>query len=123
MPAYPSQRSYDGQPTVQVRENWVPLFEKHGIEVAFEHHDHTYKRTHPIRGGTVSADGIVYIGDGAWGVKEREGASKDAWYIKRFSSKRHAIIVTLDKDGRSFLMVDEDGKVIDEYPEKAGAGR
>ena len=123
VPAYPSQRSYDGQPTVQVRENWVPLFEKHGIEVAFEHHDHTYKRTHPIRGGKVSADGIVYIGDGAWGVKEREGASKDAWYIKRFSSKRHAIIVTLDKDGRSFLMVDEDGKVIDEYPEKAGAGR
>lgn len=121
VPAYPSQRSYSGQPSVQVREHWVPLFEKHGIEVAFEHHDHTYKRTHPIRGGKVSADGIVYIGDGAWGVAVREGGSKDEWYINRFAAERHAIIVTLDERGRRFFVVNADGKVIDEYPEEAAA--
>ncbi len=121
VPAYPSQRSYTGQPSVQVRDHWVPLFEKHGIEVAFEHHDHTYKRTHPIRGGKVSADGIVYFGDGAWGVAVREGGSKDEWYINRFAAERHAIIVTIDGTHRHFLVVNEDGEAIDEYPEAAVA--
>jgi hypothetical protein len=116
VPAYPSQRSYHGHPTAEVREHWVPVFERHGVEVAFEHHDHTYKRTHPIRGGKVSPDGIVYFGDGAWGVAVRPGGSREEWYIDRFAAERHAIIVTLEGTRRHFLVVDAAGRIIDEYP-------
>ncbi len=116
VPAYPSHRSYDGTTATQIRENWVPLFEEYGVRVAFENHDHTYKRTHPIRAGEISEeDGIVYIGDGAWGVRTRDGDSKDEWYINRFESVRHGIIVTLDNETQEYIMVDEHGEVFDTY--------
>ena len=115
VPAFPSHRSPDGAVSTRVRENWVPLFEEFGLELAFENHDHTYKRTRPIRGGEVDEEeGVVYIGDGAWGVITRDGDQRDAWYIQEFVSDRHAIIVTLLGDDRHVLVLSEDGEVLDE---------
>jgi len=114
VPAFPSHRPYTGRVATAVRENWVPLFEANQVRIAFEHHDHTYKRTHPIRSEGVADDGIIYFGDGAWGVGVRPGDSRDEWYINQFASERHAIIVTLDGKERHFLVVNEDGEVIDE---------
>ena len=116
VPAYPSHRTYQGLTANRVRENWVPLFDEHNVRVVFEHHDHTYKRTKPIRGGEVSEDGIVYIGDGAWGdVGIRDGGSSDEWYIEKFASKNHAIIVTLLGDDQDYKVVTPDGEIIDRY--------
>lgn len=113
--AYPSHRSYTGSISTSIRDNWVPLYEKYGVRVVLENHDHTYKRTHPIRNGAIADDGIVYIGDGAWGTNPREGNSSDEWYIDQFASVRHGIIVTLDNDTQDYIMVDENGNVIDTY--------
>jgi len=115
VPAYPSHRPYDGTTSVNIRENWVPLFEEFGITAVFENHDHTYKRTHPIRNGVISEDGIVYIGDGCWGRSCRDGDSKDEWYIKEFASERHGIVVTLSESDQHFLVVSEDGEILDEF--------
>jgi acid phosphatase type 7 len=113
--AYPSHRRFGGGVQTRVREYWVPLFEQYNVKVAFENHDHTYKRTHPIRGGEVSDDGIVYIGDGAWGVSTRSGDSKEEWYIDKFASVRHAIIATLHQKKCDIVVVSESGEVIDEF--------
>jgi acid phosphatase type 7 len=118
VPAHPSHRDPGGEVETRVRETWVPLFETHGIELAFENHDHTYKRTHPIRGGAVDEEeGIVYIGDGAWGVLTREGDQRDAWYIDQFASQRHAVIVSIQGDRRHVRVVSEHGDEIDQYGE------
>jgi hypothetical protein len=66
--AYPSLRAYGDKTQTRVREHWVPLFEAHNVKVAFEHHDHLYKRTEPIRNGKVDPSGVVYIGDGSFGL-------------------------------------------------------
>lgn len=116
VPAFPSHRDPGGRVGSSVREHWVPLFEEHNVRIAFENHDHTYKRTHPIRNGRIDPAGIVYVGDGAWGVGVREGDSRDEWYIDQFASTRHVIIVTLDGTRQHLLVVDEDAEVIDEYP-------
>ena len=113
--AFPSHRSFTSRVQVNIREAWVPLFEKYGVRVAFEAHDHTYKRTHPILNEEISGDGIVYIGDGAWGVRPREGNNRDAWYINQFASNNHAIIVTLDGKTQEYIVVDEEGNVFDNY--------
>jgi acid phosphatase type 7 len=121
VPAFPSVRSYHGSVSARVREHWVPLFERSSVRVAFENHDHAYKRTHPIRDGRVSQDGIVYIGDGCWGVGEREigrdQSDEEPWYIKRARSRRHFILTTIHGPHQHFLIVDRDGHIIDEYPE------
>jgi acid phosphatase type 7 len=121
VPAYPSARSPDGGSETRVREHWVPLFERYGVRVVFENHDHTYKRTFPLRQNRISVDGIVYIGDGAWGVSTRQigqwqGGEK-AWYLERAESVRHFIVATIHGPHQHFLMVDEDGNVFDEYPQ------
>lgn len=116
---FPSVRDPGGDTHVRVREGWVPLFEQYGVRVAFEHHDHSYKRTYPIRNGKVSADGIVYIGDGSWGTRTREiGARHEehAWYLKRAAAERHAVIATIHGTHQHFMAVSEDGHIIDEYP-------
>jgi acid phosphatase type 7 len=125
VPGYPSVRRYEGNVHRRVREHWVPLFEEHGVRVVFENHDHIYKRTFPLRDGKIAADGVVYLGDGAWGANTRE-ARQDAageerpWYTVRTEPVRHFIVATIDGPHQHFLMVDGDGNVFDEYPSTPG---
>ncbi|MCC5845106.1 MAG: hypothetical protein JJU05_12730 [Verrucomicrobia bacterium] len=114
--AYPSARPFTDRTSIKIREHWVPLFEEHGVRVSFENHDHTYKRTHPLRGGEIDPEnGILYVGDGAWGVNTRQKNPDNAWYLDRFESKRHGIVVTLHADRQEFLVVSEDGDVLDTF--------
>lgn len=120
VPAYPSVRSFDGSTSVQVREYWTPLFEQYGVRVAFENHDHIYKRTHPMRAGEIAEGGVVYIGDGAMGAGTREiGRSQPqdgpAWYLASAASVNHFILVTLDGENSMFKAIDNHGNVVDEY--------
>jgi acid phosphatase type 7 len=125
VPGYPSVRRYEAVVHRRVREHWVPLFEEHGVRVAFENHDHVYKRTYPLRDGKISADGVVYLGDGAWGANTREvrqdaAGEERPWYAVRAEPVRHFIVATIDGPHQHFLMVDGDGNVFDEYPSTPG---
>ncbi len=118
VPAFPSTKEFEtasGGRSRLIRDTWVPLFEQYGVRVVFEHHDHAYKRTHPIKAGKVDPDGVVYLGDGSWGVGARRIHDPDAWYFAQtLGGVQHAIIVTLHPDRQEFLMVDGEGKVFDE---------
>ena len=106
--AFPSHREFNGTIETRIRTHWVPLFEQNNLRVAFENHDHTYKRTVPIRENVQVAEGeggIVYLGDGAWGVDTRSGNQRNQWWIQEFSSSHHAIIVTLTREGATFETV------------------
>lgn len=121
VPAYPSVRGFGGAVSRQIRELWAPLFDQHGVRFAFENHDHAYKRTVPIRGGEAHPDGIIYVGDGAWGVNTRDVHDVDAtWYLEVAQSIRHAVIVRIDGGDVQLTVVSEDGDVIDAYPPRDG---
>lgn len=122
VPAYPSVRRMDGDSPFnglisrQIQTLWCPLFEQANVRVVFANHDHGYKRTVPIRAGERHDDGIVYIGDGAWGVETRDvHDAATTWYLETSQSVRHCIVVTLDGDDIRCVMVDEHGTVIDGY--------
>jgi hypothetical protein len=38
-----------------IREEWVPLFDKHGVDLVVCGHEHHYERSHPIRGHETNA--------------------------------------------------------------------
>jgi hypothetical protein len=121
VPAFPSVRDFNGQTSVSIREHWQPLFEEHGVELAFEHHDHAYKRTVPVLGEQEDVRGIVYIGDGAWGVGERTPREpSEDWYLERTLSMRHLILLSLQKDSRDMKMISREGKLIDHYIDRVG---
>lgn len=119
VPMYPSFRKFSEDSPQRV--NWEPLFNKYGVRIVFENHDHTYKRTYPLRNGKVVEDGagIIYIGDGAWG-KLRRGVDADRWYLAKALSVNHFTLVTLrdNEQGvdQQFEMFDGEGNLIDAYP-------
>jgi hypothetical protein len=115
VPAWPSAREFDNPQSVQLREHWVPLFEKYGISLAMENHDHTLKRTVPIHDGKRDdARGIIYLGDGAWGVDTREvKKAGETWYLEKSAGARHAWIITLDRNGKKAEALAEDGSTLD----------
>jgi hypothetical protein len=116
VPAYPSVRKFTGTVSKRVRDHWVPLFEEYGVNAVFEHHDHTYKRTHPLyRGKVDNQRGILYLGDGAWGVgKPREPKSPDQrWYLAKTKASNNVILVILYGDERHYIAIDTQGNTVD----------
>lgn len=115
VPAYPSVRSFNDRVGRLVREHWVPLFEENGIRLVLENHDHSYKRSVPIFQGAEDAErGVIYMGDGSWGVGTR-GVHKvdETWYLEQAQSIRHALIITLHPDRKVVDAIDAESNVID----------
>lgn len=114
-PAYSSVRGWtDGEDR---RHYFVPLFEKYGVNIVAESHDHALKRTLPIFEGGPHEDGITYIGDGGLGVPQRT-PDPERWYLQEpgmTQSVHHAHRLEFTQDslrGRAYGM---DGEVLDDF--------
>lgn len=111
VPAYPSARPALPGRGLEVRVNWVPIFEEFRVRAAFEHDNHTYKRTHPILNGQVNPCGVRYYGDGGFGV----GAvpAQEHWYLNQTVQIRHFIEVVLTPGTRRIAAVAYTGNEVD----------
>jgi len=101
VPAYPSYRSDAGSSAktgtgVLNRSHWVPLFEKHNVDAVLEHHDHTFKRTHPLKDGHIDSNGIMYLGDGSWGKLRAPVESEKRPYLAATDKAYHLTVHRLE---------------------------
>lgn len=113
----PGKTSIDHPRSISIRENWVSLFERFGVTAVFENDHHNYKRTVPIRNHQRDdANGITYLGDGAWGVAVRTVPEPGtAWWLAKAEGRNHVWVVDLNPDGTStYRAVDNKGVVFDE---------
>ncbi|MFM8284752.1 MAG: metallophosphoesterase [Planctomycetaceae bacterium] len=87
----------DNPRSIEIREQWTPHIERHGVSAVFEHDHHTFKRSHRLRGHRRDdANGILYLGDGAWGVRTRPVPSPEAaWWLARAEARNHLWCVNL----------------------------
>lgn len=100
--AYPSVYKYKGAVPELLRKTWVPLFEEAHLSGAFENHNHALKRTHPIKDGKVNPEGVVYYGDGSWGVPPRHVQSPaELWYLAMAESVNACWFIHLSKKNAS----------------------
>eukprot|EP01125_Pyxidicula_operculata_P006383 TRINITY_DN2219_c0_g1_i1.p1 TRINITY_DN2219_c0_g1~~TRINITY_DN2219_c0_g1_i1.p1 ORF type:complete len:148 (-),score=35.39 TRINITY_DN2219_c0_g1_i1:20-463(-) len=114
IPLYPSNRPFDADPSVHLRASWGKIFDKNHIKVAFENHDHTYKRSKPLYNNEVNVNGTVYVGDGAFGVKSRLASnSSERFYIEKYQNDSFFLIVDVLKGGVNISAVNIEGKVFD----------
>jgi len=112
--AYPSYYPYTDKTPEKLRRYWVPLFEKYHLPLAFEHHNHTFKRSHPIKEGKIDPEGVIYLGDGSWGVPPRRPASIDKlWYLVKSQPINMVYIVTMTQDKCRVEAKDIKGRLID----------
>ena len=104
---------------VDIQRLWCPVFEKHQVDAAFENDHHVYKRTYPLKAGKRDdINGVVYIGDGAWGTRTRRIAGN--WKVKRpflahAESVNHLIKVKVERGKLTYKALEADGSIIDEY--------
>ncbi len=101
-----------------IQSHWIPHFDRFGVSAVFENDHHNFKRTFPLRNNQRNdANGIVYLGDGAWGVGTRTVPPLDkAWYLQKAEPRRHLHHVTLNPTGTiHFQAVEADGTVFDEF--------
>ncbi|MGC1721877.1 MAG: metallophosphoesterase family protein [Isosphaeraceae bacterium] len=60
-PVYPSHPSRNNP---ELRRAWVPIFDKHHVDLVLQGHDHAYLRTYPMRGDSPRAtarEGTIYV--------------------------------------------------------------
>ena len=116
IPAYPDVRSYRSREFEAIRKYFVPIFDRYHLHLAFENHEHAYKRTIPLINHSYNIEGTIYIGNGSWGVHPRK--PKKTWsttYLEKAISARAFTVVTLEQTKRTTTAVSFDGTVIDSF--------
>jgi hypothetical protein len=113
VPAYPGVRDMNDELSKLIRETWTPLFDEAGVRLAFEHHEHAFKVTHPMRGGEKSEDGIIYLGGGAMGIELRDPRDPaNEPHLAKTAKAHHLHEVTLEPGQRTAVTLDIDGHEI-----------
>ncbi len=117
IPLYPSHREFGHRFSETGRKLWGPLFDEYGLTVGFENHDHSFKRTHLIKGNEVAQEGTLYLGDGCWGVSVRRVHFSRQWYLRVSGTIQHFWSVEMGPEKAVYRAIDRDGRVFDVYPE------
>ena len=110
--------------SLEIQKEWCPLFEEYHVDAAFENDHHIYKRTYPLKGGERDdSEGVVYLGDGAWGTRTR-GLSKEVFKTRPFlahaESRNHLIKVSLKKGTIRYEAITASGERFDVFDRTSG---
>lgn len=121
VPLYPSHRDFMGLYSDLGRRHWAPVFDEHGLTVAFENHDHTFKHSHFIKHGEIVPEGkgTLYLGDGCWGMSARPVTDAPPWYLKKQGAIQHFWLVDCSREQVTCRAVNLENQVFDVYPESA----
>ena len=113
-PVYPSHPWRD---TPALREHWVPIFDKHHVDLVLQGHDHAYLRTYPLRAHQRVAGpnaGTIYV-IAVSGDKYVEQAQRAYIEVGRSGlSTYQTVDVDLPSNRLTYRAWTEDGRIIDE---------
>lgn len=119
-PGYPAYRPIDEPNSKAIRDHFVPVFDEHQLAVSFENHDHVYKRTHRIKGGVSDANGTLYVGDGAMGVRSREpphtlAIPSDRPYLQQWQGRSFYLLVNVTATEYAISAIDQTSFQFDSF--------
>ena len=117
VPAYPSFRpisvDLESGTGADQRQHWSPLFERYNVDAVFEHHDHSFKRTHPLLDGRVNERGVIYLGDGSWGQLYPPKSPAERPYLARTDKTYHLSVHRIEGRERFHVALTDAGRVVD----------
>jgi len=94
---------------------WQPLFEALGVAFVLESDGHALKRTVPLRDDKQVEGGVVYLGEGGLGVKQRTPYAS-RWYLQppgMSSSAHHVWRLDFGADAVTAIAIGVDGAELD----------
>lgn len=92
----------------------VPLYEKHGVDIVWNGHIHSYERTWPIRGGAaVNQGGTVYMVTGGGGGSLETPGPFRPWFQNLVKRGHHYCLVAVNGDVLEIRSFDLEGRLFD----------
>ena len=100
---------------VRVRD-FVTLYEKYNVDVAFNGHIHLYERTWPVRGGRVDQKaGVVYVTSGGGGGSLEDFSPTPAFFKRQGLVDYHYCYVTVQDGTFNLKAFDQENRLFDEF--------
>jgi len=94
----------------------VPLYERHGVDLVFFGHLHSYERSWPVSGGRVNRQrGVRYIQAGGGGGNLEDAAPTRSWFTQQVHRGHHYGMLEVLGDELRFRLVDIDGRLRDMF--------
>lgn len=102
--AYPSDLVNYFSIALDIKEAWVPLFDEHGLSVAFEHHYHTYKKSYCLKENkridpSSGTSCTYYLGDGSFGLLENHKFEPQPDILEYTDNMAHVWFAELSSHG------------------------
>jgi uncharacterized protein (TIGR03437 family) len=112
---YPIEHHVGDPICAAAQQQLVPLFEKYGVQVVFNGHEHTYQRTKPMRGGipVTAGAGTVYMVSGGGGGTLHPVVPMD--FLAKAASVYHYLRVEADASKLTIHAIGTDGQEFDRY--------
>lgn len=110
--AYPSVAKFNYASAPEIRKFWVPLFEKYQVQISMENDNHAFKRTFPLLRGKIHENGVIYLGDGCWGVPAKK--VRPYWYLEKKEKSNCFWLLTIFQEKCLLQAFNIQGKLIDE---------
>jgi acid phosphatase type 7 len=102
-----------------MRREFVPLFEKHGVDLVLTGHDHNYERTRPMWGDAVApagVRGITYVVVGSGGASLRGwNSSQPAWSLVRDNDAHGYLDVRVEGGTLTARLLTPEGRAVDTF--------
>jgi hypothetical protein len=99
------------------KEHWAPLFDTYHLTSAFEHHEHSLKRTKLLYNGQISPSGTLYLGDGGinpfYYITPIQGYKN--YFAKTIGHLSFFWLMEVKKDKIDYTAIASHGKKIDHY--------
>lgn len=112
---YPISQHLNDPIDIAARNQFVPILERHGVQLVLAGHEHNYQRTKTMRGGVPVAAGMgtVYMtsGGGGGGLHLAPMAGND--FLERAEMIYHYLRVEVDASQIVIHAIDKDGREFD----------
>ncbi len=113
---HPAYSSKPGRDNPEIREHWTPLFDRYGVALALQGHDHAYLRTKPLKGGepaTAPGEGTTYVVSVS-GTKYYEQADRPHT-AKAFAELSTYQVIEVDGNRLRYTSYDLAGEAVDAF--------
>ena len=110
--AYSSSGTHGSK--ASVRDAWVPLFDKHNVNLVVAGHNHVYERSVPIFQDSESPTGTTYMVSGGAGAPLYT-SQDEQWFSAVFNPIHHYVIADFSAEQVDVVARDLDGNVIDSF--------
>jgi len=100
----------------EVQTDFVPLFERFGVDLVLFGHLHSYERSWPLRGNQVDIEkGVTYLQVGGAGGNLEDFAPNKPWFSRQTFRDHHYAAISVSDSALDIRVVDMSGRLRDQF--------